>query len=164
MTTARLNLPLLSPGQAQKELFHNEALQTLDLLVAAAVEDGPITAPPASPLAGQCFIVGAGATGDWAGRDTCLAGYTAGGWRFITPVEGMTTYVRAKAVDASFRGGSWELGLLKGSEVLIGGKKVVGERAAAILSPTGGATVDVEARDAVGQILAALRQHGLVET
>ena len=35
--TPRLSLPTLIPGQAQKELFHNEALQVLDFLVAGAV-------------------------------------------------------------------------------------------------------------------------------
>ena len=33
--TPRLRVPFLSPGQAQKEFFHNEALQTFDILVAA---------------------------------------------------------------------------------------------------------------------------------
>ena len=48
-STDRLSLPLLIAGQAQKELFHNEALQTLDTLVAAAVEDAPANDPPQSP-------------------------------------------------------------------------------------------------------------------
>ena len=33
--TPRLSLPFLSPGQAQKEFTHNEALQILDAVVAA---------------------------------------------------------------------------------------------------------------------------------
>jgi hypothetical protein len=41
---------------------------------------------------------------------------------------------------------------------------VVGSRATAIADPGGGSTVDSQARTAVGQILAALRQHGLIET
>lgn len=35
-TTARLGLPLLAPGQAQKELFHNEALALVDAATQAA--------------------------------------------------------------------------------------------------------------------------------
>ncbi len=38
--TPRLALPFLTAGQAQKEFYHNEALQTLDMVAAAAVEDG----------------------------------------------------------------------------------------------------------------------------
>ena len=37
-------------------------------------------------------------------------------------------------------------------------------RAAAIANPTGGAIVDAETRSAIGLILAALRQHGLMAT
>lgn len=37
MGTARLKLPFLVPGQAQKELFHNEALQIIDMLVQPVV-------------------------------------------------------------------------------------------------------------------------------
>ena len=36
-STARLALPLIAPGQAQKEVSHNEALAALDLLVQAQV-------------------------------------------------------------------------------------------------------------------------------
>ncbi len=50
--THRLALPHILPGQAQKELFHNEALQALDLVVAAAVEEPPRAAPPAAPAPG----------------------------------------------------------------------------------------------------------------
>jgi len=39
-----------------------------------------------------------------------------------------------------------------------------GTRAAAIAGPAGGTTIDAESRTAIGQILTALRQHGLIET
>lgn len=161
--TARLSLPLLSPGQAQKELFHNEALQLLDVLVAAAIEDAPQAAPPASPVVGACYVVGAGATGVWAGKDQSLAAFTSGGWRFIAPAEGMLAYVRSSSVWAAYRSGAWEFGALRGSSLILDGQQVVGSRAAAIPSPQGGTTVDAEARSAVAAILAAMRQHGLVE-
>ena len=45
--TPRLSLPFLSVGQAQKEFTHNEALQTLDVLVAGAIEEPPRATPPA---------------------------------------------------------------------------------------------------------------------
>jgi hypothetical protein len=94
--TARLALPFLSPGQAQKEFIHNEALQTLDLLVSAAVEEAPRSSPPASTVVGACYIVGLSRTGAWAGKAQCLAGYTSGGWRFVSPIDGMNAYVKTE--------------------------------------------------------------------
>lgn len=162
--TPRLALPFLSAGQAQKEFTHNEALQTLDVVAAAAVEEGPLDTPPSSPVLGACYIVGSAPTDAWAGSPQALAAYTSGGWRLIAAIEGMSVYIKAAAVWAKYRSGAWEIGMLRGSSVVIGGEQVVGARAAAIPSATGGATVDAEARSAVDQILAALRQHGLIET
>jgi hypothetical protein len=151
-------------GQAQKELYHNEAIQTLETLVSPTVEEGPRATPPASPAIGACYIVATSPTGAWAGKALNLAAYTAGGWRFIVPVEGTSAFVRSSSVGATFRGGAWELGILRGSNVTIGGQQVVGARATAIAAPSGGSVVDAEARSAIGQILTMLRQHGLIET
>ena len=162
--TPRLALPFLSAGQAQKEFFHNEALQTLDMVVAAAVEDGPLDAPPASPLVGACYIVGSAPTDLWSGNALALAAYTSGGWRFVAPVEGMSVYLKSSALWANFRAGAWEMGVLRGSTVVIGGEQVVGSRTAAIPSPAGGTVIDLEGRATIESILAALREHGLIET
>ena len=40
-TTVRFALPLIAPGQAQKEAYHNEALAAIDAALHACVEDGP---------------------------------------------------------------------------------------------------------------------------
>lgn len=164
MGTPRLALPFLSPGQAQKEFTHNEALQTLDIVVALAVEEGPLADPPASPTVGACYIVDVAATGDWNGKSQSLAGFTSGGWRFVSPVEGMTAYVKSASIWALYRAGAWELGILRGSTVEVGGQQVVSSRGAAIASATGGTTIDVEGRAATDQILGVLRHHGLIET
>nr|MBA2467563.1 DUF2793 domain-containing protein [Sphingomonas sp.] len=140
------------------------ALQSLDILVAAAVEGLPLAAPPGSPLLGSCYIVAAGASGAWAGKAQQLAAYTSGGWRFIAPREGLNAYVKSAGTTAAFRGGAWVIGDLSGSQVTVGGEKVVGSRAAAIAAPAGGTTVDGEARATIGLILAALRDHGLIQT
>jgi hypothetical protein len=135
----------------------------LDLLVAGAVEELPLAAPPISPMLGASYTVAQGAADAWAGKSQCVAGWTSGGWRFVAPVEGMSLFVRATATWAMFRGGAWEIGLLSGDAVVIGGEQVIGSRAAAIADPAGGATVDNEARTAIGAILGALREHGLIE-
>src|SRR5688572_24198881 len=85
--TARFALPYLAPGQLQKELFHNEALQRVDMLLCPVVEGPPAASPPVSPTAGSCYLVGSGASGAWAGNDGALACFTEGGWRFAAPTD-----------------------------------------------------------------------------
>jgi hypothetical protein len=143
---------------------HNEALQTLDLLVAGAVEEPPRATPPANPTLGACYIVDAAASDVWSGKSACVAGWTGGGWRFVEPTEGMRLIVRSTATEAAYRDGSWELGAVRGSALLIGGEQVVGARMPAIASPAGGAVIDAEARAALDAILVAMRVHGLIET
>ena len=145
-------------------MFHNEALQILDVLVAAAVEGLPLATPPASPAIGSCYIVAASPTGAWVGHAQQLAAYTSGGWRFIAPCEGMTALVDSNGSNAVYRAGSWEIGMLRGAELALDGLKVVGPQGSAIADATGGSTVDVEARTAIGGILDAMRDHGLIAT
>jgi hypothetical protein len=162
--TPRLKLPFISPGQAQKELLHNEALQRLDMLVAGSVEEPPRVSPPSQPQLGQCYLVGAGASDDWAGFDDCLAAYTEGGWRFVPGREGMAVYVRSLGMFAIYDATGWQVGPVRCSAVFIGGSQVLGPAAAPIVLSTGGTTVDAEARSAIRAILTALRGHGLVKT
>lgn len=145
-------------------MFHNEALQVLDAVVSAAIEGLPLATPPVSPVVGSCYIVAASPTGAWAGHADKLAAFTSGGWRFLAPFDGLAAVVRSSGSTAVYRNGSWDIGKLRGSEVAIDGVKVVSARRAAIAAPTGGSTADLEARAAIGAILAALRGHGLIET
>ena len=66
--SGRLSLPYMHAGQAQKEVAHNEALALLDIIVAAGVESADLSAPPASPTDGQCWIVAGPGTGAWGGQ------------------------------------------------------------------------------------------------
>jgi hypothetical protein len=163
-STPRLGMPFLSAGQAQKEIFHNEALQIVDLVAAGAVEEAPRSDPPASPSLGSCYIIGASPTGVWAGKSHSVAGYTRGGWRLIEPTEGMSLYVKSDARWATYRAGAWEIGLVRGSSVIVDGQQVLGPRAPAISSPSGGTTIDIEARNVIGTMLDAMRAHGLIES
>lgn len=161
-TTNRLALPLLSAGQAQKELTHNEALTLIDMTLQAVVEAVGINVPPVAPAAGECWIVGDAPTGAWAGQAHALAGWTPGGWRFVTPPEGCAAWSRADETQARYLDGVWSVGVIRGTRVDIGGAMVIGPRRGAIGDPSGGTTVDAEARGAIGAILAALRGHGLI--
>lgn len=160
--TPRLALPMLQPGQAQKELYHNEALALLDIVVQPAVIAVGLNIVPTSPAIGNCWVVGQSPTGGWAGAASKLAGWTAGGWRFVAPIDGMVVWSRADSLEARFIGGSWVVGDTKSARLVIDGTQVVGRQRSAIPGPVGGATVDVEARTALNAILAALVGHGLI--
>lgn len=160
--TDRWALPLLSAGQAQKEITHNEALVRLDLLVQAAVESDTLAVPPVAPVAGQCWLVAEGAGGGWAGHDGEVAGWTGGGWRFIPPRAGMRLWVIDAGHALVFDAGAWGASQVRADGFYVDGLRVVSARQPAIAAPVGGSVVDNEARDILAAIVAALQMHGLV--
>jgi len=122
-------------------------------------------APPAIPSApepGQCWIVGAGAGGAWAGYDHAIACWTGGGWRFVASLEGMAVWSLADSLPVRRDAGGWMLGQLAASTLRIGSEQVVGPRQPPISVPSGGSVVDLEVRDAISAILSVLRTHGLI--
>lgn len=159
--TDRHALPLLQAGQAQKELTHNEALVLLDMLAMAAAA-GVADAPPVAPVPGECWIVGPEPTGGWTGAAEKLACWTASGWRFLAPRDGMRVWRIDLGVEALWRNGAWTTGEMRAQRLIVDGEAVVGPRRPAISLPAGGATVDAEARATLGSIVAALTAHGLV--
>ncbi len=88
----RLGLPLLDAAQAQKHVTHNEALAGLDALVHLSVSSRNVLAPPAG-VEGARVLVGANATGGFAGRDGQVAAFDDGTWAFWTPRAGWRDYV-----------------------------------------------------------------------
>lgn len=159
--TSRHALPLLQPGQAQKEMWHNEAVALADALLHPLAE-GETATPPAEPEPGRCWLVGAGAGGAWAGRSGALACWTRGGWRFCAPVEGMAVWRRDIGCEARFHAGGWVAGRIDGAMLAIDGVAVVRAQQPAIAAPAGGTTVDSEGRAAINAILNTLRTHGLI--
>lgn len=162
--TQRLGLPLLSAGQAQKEITHNEALVIIDALLHGCCPSSPSDMPPAQPELGLSYLCGPSPTGAWSGHAKAVAHWSESGWRFTAPVEGQCLYDRANGRTWKYAAGQWELGILRASELRVGSTKVVGSQQSAIANPVGGGAGDVEARAAVNQILAALRAHGLIAT
>lgn len=160
-TTHRLALPLLHAGQAQKEIFHNEALAAIDFLVQPVVVTIDATIPPPSPVPGECHIIGADAEGDWTGADHSLACWTLGGWRFATPFEGMGVWLVGTG-PVRFTRGEWRVDMLVGRGVEIDGQRVIGARADAIPIPIGGSVADIEAREAIAALIDRLEAHGLI--
>ncbi len=160
--TARLSLPLLSVGQAQKEITHNEALTRIDALVQPVVESIAPASVPSTPVIGRCWIVGTGATGAWAGNDGALANWTEGGWRFVPAFPGMSVWSIADNMVVTRQGATWQKGQINASMVSVNGTKVVGAQRPAIASVAGGTVIDQQARLAITAILDAMIAHGLI--
>jgi Protein of unknown function (DUF2793) len=159
----RFALPFILPGQAQKELFHNEALVRIDAALHAAVEAGPLDDPPADPGEGESWIAGAAATGAWTGKEGQLATWSEGGWRFVAPREGMSVWHKAEGFAIRWDGAAWTGGEIACSGLFVAGQQVVGERQPMVASPSGGTIIDAEARAAVDAIIAVLMSHGLTD-
>lgn len=140
-TSPRLGLPLLFAGQSQKEFFVNEAHALVDALLHAAVE-GEADAPPSAPEEGETWLVGDAPSGVWAEQAGTLASYQAGGWIFASPRDGMVVLDRATGQSIRFRAG-WQ-------------------RPATPADPTGGATVDAEARTAIVALIGVLIAAGIL--
>ncbi|RIV86670.1 DUF2793 domain-containing protein [Aurantiacibacter zhengii] len=140
-TTPRLGLPNLFTAQAQKEFTVNEAFALIDSLLHAAVE-GEADAPPSDPGEGECWLVGIGPSGDWAGHSGRLACRQSGNWLFAAPIEGMTVYDRSTKQLVRFRDG-WV-------------------RGASVAVPAGGEVIDVEARATLGELVANLISLGIL--
>lgn len=141
--TARHALPLLAVAQAQKELTHNEALTLIDALVHSAVEGGPINDPPIDPAPGQCWLVGEAATGGWHDHAKAIALWTVGGWRFAAPRAGMVVTRLNDGARLRFDEGVW---VAPGT----------------IAVPSGGSTIDIEARSALATLILHLAAQGLL--
>ena len=106
-TTPHLALPLLAAAQAQKHVTHNEAIAVLDALVQLSVRERDRTNPPAEPSEGDRYLVGAAATGSFAGHTGEVALYEAGTWRFFVPQAGWRTYVESERISLTFDGLIW---------------------------------------------------------
>ncbi|GMN02278.1 DUF2793 domain-containing protein [Erythrobacter sp. MTPC3] len=139
-TTAHFNLPLLFAGQAQKEFFINQSFAMIDGLTRHAVESAR-NEPPAAADEGECYRVTAPALGGWSGREDNLAIMIGGTWHFIVQSEGMMIFNVAENRFEIFKSG-WLA-------------------ASAPNTPSGGATVDTEARTAIQEIVSELREIGL---
>lgn len=85
-TSPDLGLPFIAAGQAQPEVTYAEALIRLQALVMGAIELG-VDTPPASPTAGDVYVLGTVPTGDWDGKANKVAIYYGGSWRFVPDVD-----------------------------------------------------------------------------
>ena len=158
----RLGLPFLYAAQAQKELFLNESLILLDAMVQLAVESASQASVPASPVAGQAWIVPASASGVWGDKAGQVAIWTDGGWRYLLPLAGMRAFICDEGCERRYSTGQWLLQGERPDGFYRGSERLLSTRQGAIAGPTGGSSPDAECRAVVEAILTALRQHGLI--
>lgn len=128
-------------AQAQKEIFVNEAHARIDGLLHIVVE-GNILAPPADAVDGQCWIIGAGASGEFQGKADQLAFRQLGQWFFAPPRIGMRAYNRSAGQSCHYDSG-WT-------------------KAEVVTGPAGGSVIDVEARASISGIMQALQASGIL--
>jgi hypothetical protein len=140
-TAPRFALPLLFAGQSQKEMTFNEAILLVDFLLQPVIE-GTTSTVPSAPTPGQCWIINSSASGIFAGKANQIAAWGEGGWRYIAPKEGMRVYDRAQTGHRIYRGGAWRTPTMP-------------------IAPTGGTTIDVQARSAIIAIIDAMRDAGI---
>ena len=140
-TTPRHGLPVLFPGQAQKEVTLNEALARIDALVHPAVQ-GIADAPPADPGEGESWLVSTTPSGAWSGEAETLATYQSGNWLFMAPVPGMKVFDVHSGVQWIFAD-RWQ-------------------RSNPIAAPSGGTSADTQARAAIVELIAALELAGVL--
>lgn len=105
-TTNRVKLPYILQSQSQKEVTHNSGLDLVDALLQAAMVSILVNTPPGSPVAGDCYVVGASPTGAWAGQAKAVAFYTTG-WNFIVPWEGLTVWANDTNSLSTYDGTNW---------------------------------------------------------
>lgn len=139
--SARYLIPYLFSGQTQKELFVNEAHALVDTLLHPAIA-GTADAPPATPADGECWLVGEAPTGPWADHAGALAAFQAGAWTYTAPRDGLSALEIPTGQRIVYRGG-WQ-------------------RPETPVAPTGGATVDAEARAAIAALVEALIVGGIL--
>ncbi|MFU7527311.1 DUF2793 domain-containing protein [Qipengyuania sp. ASV99] len=139
-TTACFALPLLFPGQAQKEFFINQSLTLIDFVLQSGVE-GSLSAPPQDPAEGVSYRIKAEATAEWEGHEDEVAVRIGGTWHYISAQSGMTLFDRQAGRFLHYNSG-WQI-------------------ASEPLRPTGGAVIDAEARQALDDLVEALRNMGI---
>ena len=105
--TANLALPYIMEAQAQKHVTHNDAIRALDAVVQLGVLDRDLAAPPTSPTDGERYIIKAGATGAWAGKDNQIAAFQDNAWMIYQPRAGWLAWVGDEDKLVRWDGTGW---------------------------------------------------------
>ena len=97
--------------------------------------------PPLDAPEGACFLISQPASGEWAGQEDHIAARIGGEWHFTAPQNGMA-FFDADTGKLLYYNLGWQSPI---------------EPSAA----SGGTTVDVEARQVLGELIEALKIAGV---
>lgn len=106
MTTPLLGVSEIAEGVANQTTIHNMALRQLEALLVRALSKD-VAAPPASPAAGDSYIIPAGATGAWSGKENQIAAHIGGVWSYFAASEGIRLWINDLDVEYVFDGAAW---------------------------------------------------------
>lgn len=105
------NLGLLVDGVIGEE--HYSALMAqwrgFDVLIQCSVFSRSVSAPPGGPSDGAAYIIGASASGAWAGHENKIARWSSkeSAWQIITPKNGWRAYVDSDALVYTYISAVW---------------------------------------------------------
>ncbi len=104
--TPHLGITLIEQAQAQKEITANTAFARLELLLNTGLIDKDINTPPGSTVAGDVYIVGPSADGEWTGQDGKITWFDQL-WRFLTPRVGCRVWLLDEEAYYVYNGTEW---------------------------------------------------------
>jgi Protein of unknown function (DUF2793) len=91
-----------------------QLFRMLQALLMSNVKGMLTTTPPSSPLNGDTYVVGSGATGLWTSKDLSIAYWTTdnslyplGNWEFWTPLAGWKVYNVPTSTSYTYNGATW---------------------------------------------------------
>lgn len=121
MTTPKLGAPELVEGQAAPETTVNEQIRWVEQGANTfIVKDKDLTTAPGSPSDGDAYIVAAGATGTWSGKDGKIAFRMSTGWLYITAIEGTRAYAQDEDKWYLYDGSAWASEAASDSQIRTG--------------------------------------------
>ena len=86
-------------------------LKRLGAVVGLSVKDRDLTAPPASPVDGDRYLIPASATGAWSGKTNQIAVRVASNWEYTLPKVGWLCFVEDEAVLSAYKTTGWSAGI-----------------------------------------------------
>lgn len=106
MTTPNLDLEEWEQDQDQPHITVNTALRILELMCQLRILDRDLAAPPGAPNDGDCYLIAAGASGEWTDRTDQIALYVGTSWIYLFPKSGWRAYIVDEGQNVQYSGGS----------------------------------------------------------
>lgn len=76
-----------------------------------SVLDRNLATPPATPAAGDTYIVAASGTGAWAGKDGQVTLWDGAAWVFYVPRVGWIAYIEDEEKLSAYKAAGWSAGV-----------------------------------------------------